>query len=74
MAYYRLYFFNGSGGRIHEFREFEAADDLAAIHLAAEWRGPEPMELWSGGRKVRRWDAPSLVPKSPPCRSARAAR
>jgi hypothetical protein len=56
MAYYRLYFFNGSGGRIHEFREFEVGDDLAAIRQAAQWRGAVPMELWSGARKIRRWD------------------
>lgn len=55
MAYYRLYFFGG-GNRIEQFREFEMRDDLAAIRQAAQWRGTAPMELWSGARKVRRWD------------------
>ncbi|HET7816558.1 MAG TPA: hypothetical protein VFK58_03155 [Sphingomicrobium sp.] len=56
MAYYRLYFFDGAGGRIQEFREFEAEDDLAAGRKAIAWRGIGPMELWSGQRKVDRWD------------------
>ena len=55
MAYYRLYFF-GCGNRIEQFREFEVSDDFAAIRQAAEWRGTVPMELWSGARKIRRWD------------------
>lgn len=55
MAYYRLYFF-GCGNRIEQFREFEMSDDIAALRQAAEWRGPAPMELWTGARKVRRWD------------------
>jgi hypothetical protein len=55
MAYYRLYFF-GCGNRIEQFREFEVSNDLAAIRQAAEWRGTVAMELWSGARKVRRWD------------------
>lgn len=55
MAYYRLYFFDGSG-RIHQFREFELDHDLLAIRQAAEWRSTEAMELWTGTRMVRRWD------------------
>jgi hypothetical protein len=56
MAYYRLYFLDGTSGHIHEFREFESADDLAALAQAAAWRSINPMELWSGARKVRRWE------------------
>ncbi len=56
MAYYRLYFLDGPKGGIHEFREFEAEDDLAALAEASAWRSVEPMELWCGGRKVRRWE------------------
>jgi hypothetical protein len=58
MPYYRLYFFAGSTGRIEQFREFEIHDDLAAIRQAHEWRSIAPMELWSGARKIRRWDEP----------------
>ena len=64
MAYYRLYFLDGPKGHIHEFREFEADDDLAALAQAAAWRSASPMELWSGGRKVRLWDGmASLHPR-----------
>ena len=55
MTYYRLYFLAGNNGRIEHFREFEADDDLAAIRQAAEWRRTDPMELWSGSRRVRVW-------------------
>lgn len=55
MAYYRLYFFDGSD-RIHQFREFELNHDLLAIQQAAEWRSNVAMELWTGTRMVRRWD------------------
>jgi hypothetical protein len=61
MAYYRLYFLNGPGGRINEFREFEADDDWAALRHAADWRSVSPMELWSGGRKVRAWDGLAVL-------------
>ena len=55
MAYYRLYFLDGDRGHIREFREFEAEDDLIALAQAAVWRSVTAMELWCGGRKVRRW-------------------
>lgn len=55
MAYYRLYFFDGTD-RIEHFREFELSDDLLAIQQSAEWRCAAPMELWTGTRMVRRWD------------------
>jgi len=56
MAYYRLYYFGGPSGRIDHFREFEAPHDAAAIMQCGEWRSINPMELWSGRRKVMRWD------------------
>ena len=56
MAYYRLYFLDGVG-HIAQFHEFEADDDRAAVALADSWRGIGAMELWSGRRKVRRWDS-----------------
>jgi hypothetical protein len=36
--------------------EFEALHDAAAIMQCGEWRSINPMELWSGRRKVMRWD------------------
>ena len=56
MTYYRLYFLGGGNGSISNFREFEVADDRAAIAAAERHRGLGAMELWSGGRKVRCWE------------------
>ena len=56
MPYYRLYFLDRFSGHIDHFREFEAADDEAAIALGEQWREGCPMELWTGRRKVRHWD------------------
>jgi hypothetical protein len=62
MAYYRLYFFDRFSGHIAHFREYEAADDASAVAQGAGWRGFDPMELWRGRRKVKRWEALELVP------------
>lgn len=67
MAYYRLYFFDGSG-RIRRFREFELQHDLQAVQQAADWRSNEPMELWTGTRMVMRWDR--MVNSDLPLRAA----
>ena len=64
MAYYRLYFFDRLGGHIDQFREFEAADDAAAVAQGADWRELEAMELWCGDRKVKRWEAAALLPEA----------
>ena len=53
----RLYFLDGSNGRIRDFREFEAEDDAAAIDDAESGRMDGPMELWCRTRKVRNWEA-----------------
>ena len=63
MAYYRLYFFDRFSGHIDHFREYEAVNDAAAVGQAGEWRELDAMELWSGGRKVRSWDALALSPE-----------
>jgi len=56
MVYYRLYHLRGSRNEVETFREFEAETDDDAIALGETWSGPNPMELWSGHRKVRRWE------------------
>lgn len=56
MAYYRLYFMERLTDQIEHFREFEAEDDTAAIVVSEGWRGKRAMELWSGRRKVKRWE------------------
>jgi hypothetical protein len=57
LLYYRLYFLNPRSGHIIRFAEFEAVDDEAAIALAAEQEGPQPLELWCRQRKVKRFEA-----------------
>jgi len=60
MRYYRLYFMDRFSGHIDHFREFEAADDDAAVAIAERWREDRPMELWNLERKLRQWDAAAL--------------
>jgi hypothetical protein len=63
MAYSRLYFFDLRTAHIGHFREFEAPADADAIARSGDWREPGAMELWSGGRKVQRWEAYALIPE-----------
>jgi hypothetical protein len=62
MVYYRLYHLRGSTFEVESFHEFEAKDDTDAIAQSEGRRGVNPMELWSGHRKVMRWDG--LLPAS----------
>jgi hypothetical protein len=57
MGQYRLYFIDRLSGRIETSREFLAADDAAAIAVAADMHDGQTMELWSRDRKVKRWEA-----------------
>lgn len=38
-------------------REFEAEADEAAIAVSEQMMRPSAMELWSGERKVHRWES-----------------
>jgi hypothetical protein len=60
MRYYRLYFMDRFSGHIDHFREFEAADDDAAIAVAEGWREDRPMELWNLERRLKQWDGAAL--------------
>ena len=62
MSEYRLYFMDRFSGHIDHRREFLADDDAAAVHVAEGWRTGDPMELWQGGRKLRRWEAGDPMP------------
>lgn len=62
MNYYRLYFMDRFSGHIDHFREFEAADDSAALCIAQNWRNGQAMELWTGQRKLKHWDDESVMP------------
>lgn len=57
MLYYRLYFLHPHSGHIIRFAEFDAPDDEAAIALAAEQEGDQPLELWCRQRKVKRFES-----------------
>ena len=57
MNYYRLYRLSGRDGRFVGFEEIEATDDLEAVHAAERLRGPQPLELWCGKRKVKAFAA-----------------
>ena len=61
MLYYRLYFMDRFSGHIEHCREFEAADDEAAIAVAEGWSEGGPMELWNLQRKLRHWDEVPLA-------------
>jgi hypothetical protein len=62
MAGYRLYFMNRFTGHIDHCREFFADDDAAAIGIAQEWGTGQPMELWEGEHKLKRWEAETIAP------------
>jgi DNA-binding transcriptional regulator YiaG len=63
MAYYRLYFLDGSS-HIEHFREFEAITDAAAVAQSEQWRAANAMELWCERRKVKRWEALASSPEA----------
>jgi hypothetical protein len=65
MSEYRLYFMDRFSGHIDHRREFLADDDAAAMGIAQGWSSGDPMELWQGGRKLKRWEADDPVPLSP---------
>ena len=60
MRYYRLYFLDRFSGHIDHFREFEAADDDAALVIAEGWQEDRAMELWNRHRKLKHWDVPPV--------------
>jgi hypothetical protein len=56
MAGYRLYFMDRFSGHIEHRREFEATDDGEAMAIASKWSTGQPMELWLGAHKLKRWE------------------
>ncbi len=55
MASYQLYSTTLSGERVSS-RNLEAESDESAAKLAEAIRGLSAMELWCGGRRIKRWD------------------
>jgi hypothetical protein len=62
MTCYRLYFFGGGSGPAFDFRDFEVADEAAAIAAAGRLHRIGAMELWCAGRRIRRWDSVGAAP------------
>ena len=62
MSGYRLYFMDRFSGHIEHRREFLADDDASAIDIASSWATGQPMELWLGTHKLKRWDAQLVSP------------
>lgn len=62
MAYYRLYFLDPHSGHIDRFEEFDAPGDTEAVGRAGDRQHDAPLELWSGGRKVRHLPSPAATP------------
>ena len=61
MGGYRLYFMDRFSGHIDHRREFVADSDAEAAAIAHGWFDGSPMELWSGSRKLKRWEADPLA-------------
>ena len=82
MPHYRLYFLSSRSGSIERFEEFEARDDDEALALIDHRIGDQPLELWTGGRKVGQFECalalsgltsaglwtPQQLPDPPPSR------
>lgn len=62
MGGYRLYFIDRLSGHIEHHREFVVDGDVEAIAIAGGWSTGQPMELWTGTRKLRRWEAEAAAP------------
>ena len=56
MAYYRLYHLRGAKNEVQSFEEFDAEDDAGAVARGEALHDGLAMELWSGHRKVHRWE------------------
>lgn len=56
MKDYRLYLLDEFSGHIDEVREFDAADDQAAIDQALHIGDHRAMELWHRHHKLKHWD------------------
>ena len=62
MAGYRLYFMDRFTGHIEHRREFFADDDAEALTIAHGWSTGQPMELWEGEHKLKRWESETIAP------------
>ena len=56
MASYRLYQLRIKTNEIMSFQDFEAETDILAMAIVEQRRMFNPMELWSGRRRIRHWE------------------
>lgn len=70
MATYRLYLLGERHREIRSYKEFDAPSDSRAISIAEELRGMETVELWSSGRRVKRFASPFERPALKPVQPA----
>ena len=63
LAEYRLYLLDPVTGHIAGAETIYSADDIGAICLVQERVSDEPLELWCGQRKVRRFDGRPKEPR-----------
>ncbi|MGZ8999384.1 MAG: hypothetical protein ACXW2T_11075, partial [Allosphingosinicella sp.] len=61
MVYYRLYLLHPDDGRFVGFEEIEAHDEVEAVHMAKNFGGNQPLELWCGKRKVNSFPARTVA-------------
>lgn len=57
MNRYRLFFTDELTRRIHSSIEFQAAHDDEALAYAENRRTTSPMELWTKGGLIKRWES-----------------
>ena len=57
MPGFRIFYVDGSSGHITGSQDFAAEDDLDAIRQAEDYRTGSAMELWSGPRRLKTWEA-----------------
>lgn len=65
MPGFRIFYIDGASGHITGSHDFVAADDLDAIRQVEQYRTGSAMELWSGGRRIKSWEAtnpPDIIP------------
>lgn len=57
MPGFRIFYMDGRTGHITGSHDFVADDDLDAIRRAEGYRTEGSMELWSGERRIKHWNA-----------------
>ena len=65
MSYYNLHFVSPTMGYFEREEAFDAVNDEVAIGIAERRAGEQPVELWCGGRLVRRFEMAETALSSP---------